>query len=249
MQSRRTLTKMGFASLITLVGSRATSIAAQTPETFTMDEMEFEYQGMLAVSNLPELPTAPDGECAVILQRTGDDSSILAIFHNASEETVHINRVSGTATNEQGHTDTSVQGQSLHAPRTLDPGDYGIAVLEFPERRQTYTDELIELEVVPKSELDPAMVTMPVTEVHLVNPRSGNSMNMQVQNRSQETLEEDSSGFVGTFFGPDGEPAYWFVSTFRTDTEPGEERWISHASTSMVLTDSFMIGFSGQVLE
>lgn len=248
MQSRRTVAKIGLSGLVALGSSRIPAISAQTPETITMDDMELSYQGMLATSQLPELPKAPDGECAVIMQDANSHSEAIAIIHNAMDETAFINTVSATGLNESGELDDAVPELSLHMPLELEPGDYGLAKVEFPEFFEEYTDITFELEIVSEAEFNPNQVTMPVTQVQLVNPRSGNSLNVAMQNRSQNTLAEDS-GFIGVFFTPEGEMAYWFISTFISETDPGEEQWMSHSSTSMVLTESFMIGFSGLVLE
>lgn len=251
MQSRRMFTKMGFTGLASLAAARSIPAAAQTPEAepeITMDNMELAYQGKLAVSNLPDLPTAPAGECAIVMQAVDTHSSAIAIIHNGSDEIAYINDVTGTGVNPDGNLDESVPAESIHAPRTIQPGEYGIATITFPEFWQPYSDVVFELELVSEEELDPSVVTMPVTRLDLVNPRKYNSLNVYTQNRSQDTLAE-GSGFAGVFFTPDAEIAYWFTSMVNTEIGPGERHSLSHASTSMVLTDSFMVGFSGKILE
>lgn len=248
MQSRRTLAKVGFAGLIALGGTRTPAVSAQTPETPTMDTIELTYQAMMATSNLPDLPMAPDGECAVVLQASGWDSSAAAVIHNASGETVYLGAVTATGVNESQETEASVPEENLFTPHVLKPGDYGVATFAFPQTRQEYTDVSVELELVTESEVDPAIVSMPVKQVQLVNPRSFNSMNLSTQNRSQDWLAAGSE-FVGVFFTPEGEIADWFTSQILSDLEPGEQTSTSHGSSSIELTDSFMIGFNGRVLE
>src|SRR5690554_5440128 len=97
MQSRRQWAKTGFADLVMLNESRSPAIARQEIAAETVD---LTYQGMLATSNLPDLPKAAEGECAVVMQSTGRDSSAAAVFHNGTDDTVYVNGVSATGINE-----------------------------------------------------------------------------------------------------------------------------------------------------
>lgn len=242
MQSRRSVMKLGIASLVTLSPLRAN---AQDVEVETID---LTYEGMLAVSNVPTLPTAPDGECAVVMQATGPDSSAAAVIHNGTSEDIWINSVSATGINESGEEDTSVPEESIHAPLTLAAGAYGIAAVEFPERYEEYSDVVFELDLVAEAEADPGLVNMPLTELQVSDDGTGGSLNLRTQNRSQNILAK-GSGFVGIFFSEEGEIHDWFVSTTLTDTEPGEDRWITHVSSSLGITDSFIIGFTGRAID
>ena len=243
MQSRRQWAKTGFAGLVMLNESRSPAIARQE---ITAETVDLTYQGMLATSNLPDLPKAAEGECAVVLQSTGRASSAAAVFHNRTDDTVYINGVSATGINEDGGEDPSVPEESLHAPLVLEPGDYGIATVNFPESWQKYSDVSIELDLRSEPEPDAPLVSMPVTEVQLVDAGTGGSLNLRTQNRSQDFLAE-GSGFVGIFFTPDGQIQDWFTAQFRTQLEPGESKWITHVSSSLTITDSFLIGFTGRI--
>lgn len=245
MFTRRTLTRMGITGLATLGTTRIATGSAQTP---VVESPELSYRGMLATSNLPELPTAPPGECAVVMHASGRDSSAAAVFHNGGDENVYVNAVTATGINEDGAEDSSVPEDSLHAPIVLKPGEHGVATVEFPELWQEYTDVAFELELVSESDVDPTLVNMPVMEVQLVNVDGAGSMNLNAQNRSQNILAE-GSGFTGIFFDDDGEIADWFTVQFMTDLEPGERDWITHASTSLRMTYSFMVGFTGRIAE
>lgn len=243
MQTRRTTLKKGLASLIALGGLRSSASLAQE---ITMTPMELNYEGMLAVGELPELPIAPEGEVAVVAQSIGTRSQTAAVFHNATDEPVFINGVIGTGMNEDGVVEDSVPDETLFAPIVLEPGKHGIAVVTFPAFFNEYTDVTIELDLAAaESDLDPSVVNMPVVYAEYTD--EGNSINMQVQNRSQETLAE-GSGFIAVYFTETGEIDDWIHSAFMSEIDPGEQKWMSHSSTGLTFSDRFMMGFMGRVL-
>lgn len=244
MTTRRTTVKLGFASLFAFGGLQS---AASLAQEITMIPMELNYEGMLAVGELPKLPTAPEGEVAVVMQSTGTRSQTAAVFHNATNEPAFIKSVIGTGTNEDGAVDASVPEETLFAPIVLVPGQYGIAVVTFPAFFNEYTDVRLEVDLaVSESDLDPSIVNMPVLQAEYTD--EGNSINLQMQNRSQDSLA-DGSGFIVVFFTETGEIDNWIHSDFGSETDPGEQRWITHASTGLTFSDRFMMGFMGRVLE
>ena len=234
MIDRRTLTKAGIASVLALQGSRRLT-SAQDPE------VALEYQGLLAFQNLPELPTAPAGECAIVMQASGGEKSAIVLYHNATEEVMAVNLV--TATSDEDFE----PGESNHGPHILQPGEYGIAAPTFAWRLDDDAVVTVEITVVPEAEVDPALVTLPITEVAFSKDGEMQEVRVKVQNRSEVTVGE-GAGALGVFFTPEGEILDWFSSNTMGEIEAGDDNQFSQNSNTLLVSDSFMIVGAGRAL-
>lgn len=243
MITRRLITRTGFAGLLAIGATRQLQSAAQTPTS------GLEYQGVLAIQNLPELPKAPAGECAIVLQAHGADKAAAVVYHNASEESVCVNAITATATTATGAIaeDFNLE-ETVHAPHILQPGEYGIACPAFEWALDAEHVVTVELTLVPEAEADPALVSLPILEVEFATDGDMQEVRTHVENRSETNLAE-GCGAIGIFFTPEGEILDWFASNFISDFEAGNDRHLSTNSNTLEISDSFMIAFGGRAIE
>lgn len=244
MFTRRLLTKAILASAA-LTGSARSHIFAET------GPLDLEYQGPLAFSNPPELPTAPDGECSIVLEASKKYiNTAVAVYHNASDEAVSINAVSATATDENGEELGELDpAATMYIPNILQPGEYGMAFAAF--KRVFREDPVVatELEIGPASEADPAIVNLAVSNVELGTSDSGMNQVRAVIQQTSESLIEPGATFGIIFFTPEGEIQDWITTSTPAAFEPGETMDVAAATGLLSYSESVMAGFTGRTAE
>lgn len=246
MHSRRTLAKRGLAGMLA-VGTSQLRVAGT--QAF---EPDIDVQGLIAVSNLPELPTAPDGECAIVLQATSDrNESVAVVYHNNSDEVLCVNSVTATYTPPEGRRNVIFDPDAtVFAPHTLQPGEYGMSCPAFGWYLDPEGEVEVELEVVPESERDTTLVNLVVPAIG-VSPAEGNqspAVSATVVNFSGRKLAK-GSGLAGIFFTPDGKILGWFTRTNEFDFDAGDRRYFGFGNTSLQVSDSFMVAYSGRAID
>lgn len=236
MLTRRSLTKSGFAGILAVGAFRPASFSAQTPSA------GLQYQGTLGTQNLPELPTAPAGECAIVLQAHGGDKAVAVLYHNAADVPMCVNAVTATSSEE------FVPEESVHAPHILQPGEYGIACPQFEWSLDEADEVSVQLTVVPAEEADPTLISLPISTIEFSLDGEMQEMRIDLPNRTEHTLAA-GNGAIGIFFTPGGEILDWFSSTSMGEFEPGEDKIINASSNSLTVSDSFMIAFGGRAID
>lgn len=243
MITRRSLTRVGVAGIFASGAMQRIQAAAQTPAAGP------QYQGILAIQNLPELPEAPVGECAIVLQAHGADKTAAVVYHNATQETVCVNSITATATDSSGSIAEDFNpGETVHAPHLLKPGEYGIACPAFEWALDPENEVTVELTVVPESEADAALVSLPILGVEFAKDGEMQEVRTHIENRSGSILAE-GCGAIGIFFTPDGEILDWFASNLIREFEAGDDRHLSTNSNTLEVSDSYMIAFGGRAVE
>lgn len=243
MISRRTFSISGIASIIAFGSSNSRSTFAQTPAPAE----GMEYQGVLLVQNLPTLPTAPAGECAVVLWASSNQDSVAIVYHNATDQVMAVNSVSGTATNQYGTESVSVPEMSNHGPHILQPGEYGIGTPTFDSRLDEDDTVTVEIVSVPESEADPAVVSLPITSFEIVENGDSTFVNTSVTNRTETTLAEGCGGLT-IFLTPDGQILDWISSNSLREFEAGGEKTSESGAQGLKVSDSYMAVFGGRVM-
>lgn len=251
MLTRRTLVKSSIVGALAM-GSSLRMTSAQTPVSATFED-GLEYQGALTYMNMPDLPTAPEGECAVVLQAVSEKAeSVAMIYHNASDEVRCVNSVTATYIPPPGSKKVNfLPEETIHGPHILQPGDYGISCPAFRWYLEEDGEVEIELDVVPEAEVDPALVSLPIIAIG-INKGEGDlemtNVSLRLLNQTEHYLAENN-GWAGIFFSPDGEILGWRTSVSSFDFDPGAGRNSSSSSTSLRASDSFMFVAGGRIKE
>lgn len=242
MLTRRFLTTSSIAGLVALGSARPYALLAQTPVA------GLEYQGVLAIQNLPELPTAPAGECAIVMQAVGIWKSVAAVYHNATDEVMAVNAVSATSTSKYGTESMTVAEESNHGPHILQPGDYGIATPTFKMNLDDEDVVVFEIVAVPEAEGDPSVVSMPISSVAFSRQGDSQTVETDVTIRAEGVVAA-GSGALAIFFTPDGEILDWFSTNSLLESDPGKESHGTFGSPGLKVSDSFMMVYGGRLVD
>lgn len=235
MISRRSMTKSGVVGLFALGGGRSLVVAAQSSDP------ALEYTGTVAHQNLPELPKAPDGETAIVLQSIISDELVAIVYHNATDTAVDVTKITGSAADATWVEIAEVdQGESAIGPATIEPGQYGFAVLGFDNRLPA------DAAVVPNlfEEQNPALVDIEILEASTSEVDAVPHAHTLVKN--PHDFEVEDVDIAGIFFSPEGEIVGGFNTRVRFDLEAGDTFPQTRGSNDLVISDSFAFVSTGR---
>lgn len=234
MLSRRTIVKAGFTTFASLASINYVAALAQSG---TPDANEIEF-GNLLHQNLPELPVAAEGETEVVLVTYGTGTNAGILIHNATDQAVGVDDVTGIVRDSDGGL-FAVVDRSILAPYELQPGEYGLGLVNF-DKDISPTNE-VELQVkteVPGSSWS-TNVDVPVSEVSV----DTDSVVGVIEN---DTNSEVSSltAVVGIFFDTNGDISGWFRTYLSDGINPGGIGTFSTSEIYGTISDSWAMAAS-----
>ena len=233
MLTRRNTVKLGLSTLTSFSVFKLTHAQVGTPQL-----TDTELGNMLQL-NVPSLPQAKEGEVEVVLSGQGDGSYVGVVIHNASNEVVGLDDVSGIARDASGSL-YAVSENSILAPYELQPGEYGLGLVPFDKDITADIDITFEVKTETPGAGFMELVDIPVTEVSI----DGDKVIGLVENT---TNVEASSlvAVVGVFFAEDGTICGWFRTYLNDSVSPGGIGTFSSSGVDGVVSASYAISASG----
>lgn len=230
MINRRTLTTSGFAALLTLPMARTFVNAGQSTEAASP------FSAAVLQQNLPELPAAPEGELAVVMQSLSNGAFVSAIYHNATDAAVRVTEVSAAAADAAGND----VDETSYGPINLESGQYGIAVFEFDDDLADGT----EVEVTLSTEDDADLVDINVTQAEAAEAAGVMNFTMRVEN--PHDFDVDDVVIAAIFFTPEGEILNALATGARLGLEAGDSWNQTFGQPGLEVSDSFVVAASGK---
>lgn len=230
MINRRTLTTSGFAALLTLPMARTFVYAGQSTEAASP------FSAAVLQQNLPELPAAPEGELAVVMQSLSNGAFVSAIYHNATDAAVRVTEVSAAAADAAGND----VDETSYGPINLESGQYGIAVFEFDDDLADGT----EVEVTLSTEDDADLVDINVTQAEAAEAAGVMNFTMRVEN--PHDFDVDDVVIAAIFFTPEGEILNALATGARMGLEAGDSWNQTFGQPGLKVSDSFVVAASGK---
>lgn len=235
MVTRRAFTRSVVTSAISL-GLLSPSVLASQSSTPEAGAGDF---GNLLIQDLPELPTASTGEVEVVLSGHADTRAAGVLIHNASDDVVAIDEVSGIARGADGSL-FAVSSDSNIAPTVLEPGEYGMATVRFdkdlvPDVTIDYT---VKTEEPGSGWID--VIDLPVVEISIDDERV-----IGIVENTTDVVASSFVAVVGVFFDADAQVCGWFRTYLNDDIQPGGIGTFSSSRVDGVTSSSWAMAASG----